>query len=312
MIPMHVPDSDWPRISVIVPTLNQGRFLEDTLRSVLDQHYPNLELIVIDGGSTDETSRILERYASQIAHSESGPDRGQSHAINKGLACATGAVWSYLNSDDLLCPGSLKRIGETFRETAIEWVGGISAIFDAESERGTVTPQEAGSMKEILTPWSRSVQHVFPCSNVCFMRRSLYERLGGFDESYHYSMDMEYYTRAHFGGIKLQRIPELLGRWRWHDDSKTVRDGSAYRFLEEELRIAATYADRLTPPDRDALEREIAWHRKTFIVRRAVHSESKKPRTSRIVRLFVEAAQHPSLLWFRPWLSALKQQLVAS
>lgn len=312
MTAINVSNSEWPRISVIVPTLNQGRFLEDTLRSVLDQQYPNLELIVIDGGSTDETPRILERHQSQIAHTESGPDRGQSHAINKGLARATGAVWCYLNSDDLLCPGSLKRIGETFRDTGIEWAGAISAIFDDEADRGTVTPQETASLKEILTPWSRSVQHVFPCSNVCFMRRSIYERLGGFDESYHYSMDMEYYTRALFAGIKLHRIPEVLGRWRWHDESKTVRDGSAYRFLEEELRIAAAYGDRLTPPDREALEREIAWHRKTFIVRRAVHCESKKPRTSRIVRLFVEAAQHPSLLWFRPWLSALKQQLVAS
>ena len=312
MATMHAPNFDWPRISVIIPTLNQGSFLDDTLRSVLNQHYPNLELIVIDGGSTDETSGIIERYKSQISHCESEPDRGQSHAINKGLARVTGAVWCYLNSDDLLCPGSLKRVGETFRDSAIEWAGGISTIFDAESERGTVTPQEAASTKEILTPWSRSVQYVFPCSNVCFMRRSIYERLGGFDESYHYSMDMDYYTRAFFAGIKLHRIPEVLGRWRWHDESKTVRDGSAYRFLEEELRIAASYADRLAPPDREAIEREIAWHRKTFIVRRAVHCESKKPRTSRIVRLFIEAAQHPSLLWFRPWLSAVKQQLVAS
>ena len=312
MIATPASNPAWPRISVIVPTLNQGRFLEETLRSVLDQNCPNLELIVIDGGSTDDTAAILQRYASRIAHSESASDRGQSHAINKGLARATGDVWCYLNSDDLLCPGSLARIGETFRDPAVEWAGGITVIFDEHSERGTVTPQDSPSLKEVLTPWARSVEHVFPCSNVCFMRRSIYERLGGFDESYHYSMDMEFYTRAHFGGIKLHRIPEVLGRWRWHDGSKTVRDGSAYRFLEEELRIAATYRDRLPPQDREELNREIARHRKTFLVRRAVHSESKKPRASRIARLLLEAAQHPTLLWFRPWLSAVKRQLLAS
>ena len=308
----HAPNPVWPRISVIVPTLNQGRFLEATLRSALDQNYPALELIVIDGGSTDETAGILKRYGPQLAYSESTPDRGQSHAINKGLARATGDVWCYLNSDDLLCPGSLSRIGEAFRDPGTEWAGGISVIFDGDSECGTVTPQETASLKEILTPWSRSVQHVFPCSNVCFMRRSVHERLGGFDESYHYSMDMEFYTRAFFAGIRLHRIPEVLGRWRWHDGSKTVRDGSAYRFLEEELRIAAAYGDRLPPADREALDREIAHHSKTFLVRRAVHSESKKPRSSRIGRLLLEAAQHPTLLWFRPWLSAVKRQLVAS
>ena len=306
------PDTAWPRISVIVPTLNQGRFLEDALRSVLDQNYPNLELIVIDGASTDETAAILQRYAPQLAYCESTADRGQSHAINKGLARATGEVWCYLNSDDLLCPGSLARFGETFRDPGIEWAGGITVIFDEHSDRGTVTPQESCSMKEILTPWARSVEHVFPCSNVCFMRRSIYERLGGFDESYHYSMDMEIYTRAFFAGVKLHRIPEVLGRWRWHTGSKTVRDGTAYRFLEEELRIATTYADRLPPLDRYELSREIARHRKSFLVRRAVHSESKKPRSSRIARLLLEAAQHPTLLWFRPWLSAVKKQFLAS
>ena len=301
-----------PRISVIVPTLNQASFLEETLRSVLDQNYPDVELIVIDGGSTDGSLAILQRYSPRLAHWESAPDRGQSHAINKGLARATGEIWCYLNSDDLLRPGSLARVGEMFRDPEVEWVGGITVIFDEHSERGTVTPQEPATVKEILTPWSRSVEHVFPCSNVCFMRRSIFQRLGGLDESYHYSMDMEFYTRAHFAGIKLHRIPEVLGRWRWHDASKTVRDGSAYRFLEEELRIAAAYGDRLPPHEREELNREIACHQKTFLVRRAVHSESKKPRSTRIARLFLEAAQHPSLLWFRPWLSALKKQIVAS
>jgi glycosyltransferase involved in cell wall biosynthesis len=308
------PDSRtaWPRISVIIPSLNQGRFLEETLRSVLDQNYPALELIVMDAGSTDSTIEILKRHAAQIAHWESTPDRGQSHAINKGLARATGDVWCYLNSDDLLCPGSLSRVGEIFRDPDVNWLGGVAVIFDEKSDRGTVTPRPCDSLKETLTPWARKVEHVFPCSNACFMRRSLYDRLGGFDESYHYSMDMEYYTRALFAGFELRRIPDVLGRWRWHSESKTVRDGHAYRFLEEELRIATAYAGRLPDADRAALNLEIARHRKSFLVRRAVHTESAKPRPRRLLRLFVEAAQKPSLFWFRPWLGAVKKQILAS
>ena len=301
-----------PRISIIVPSLNQGEFIESTLRSVLDQNYPNLELIVMDGGSKDRTVEILGRYAAQITFWESAEDRGQSHAINKGLARATGDVWCYLNSDDLLSPGSLARIGALFRDPAVDWIGGITVIFNDKADCGTVTPQEPKSPKEILTPWKRSVEHVFPCSNVCFMRRSIYEKLGGFDESYGYSMDMEYYTRAHFAGFTLTRVAEVLGRWRWHAASKTVRDGTAYRFLEEELRIAAAYADRLEPPAREELHREIAQHRKSYLVRRALHSPLEKSRASRLFRLVFEAIRHPSLMWFRPWLGAVKKQVLAS
>ena len=301
-----------PRISVIIPSLNQGEFIESTLRSVIDQEYPNLELIVMDGGSHDGTAEILQRYTSRITFWESNADRGQSHAINKGLARATGDVWCYLNSDDLLAPGSLARVGALFRNPAVHWVGGISVIFDERADRGTVTPQEPKSQKEILTPWARSVEHVFPCSNVCFMRRAIYEKLGGFDETYGYSMDMEYYTRAHFAGFTLLRVAEVLGRWRWHPASKTVKDGTAYRFLEEELRIAAAYAGRLAPLERGELQREIVQHRKSFLVRRALHSPSEKSRVSRLLRLVFEAIRHPSLMWFRPWLGAVKKQVLAS
>ena len=310
--PLATPSAALPRISVIIPSLNQGEFIETALRSVLDQNYPNLELIVIDGGSKDRTVEILKRYDSQITFWENTTDRGQSHGINKGLARATGDVWCYLNSDDLLAPGSLARIGALFCDPAVHWVGGISVIFDERADCGTVTPHEPKSQKEILTPWARSVEHVFPCSNVCFMRRSICEKLGGFDESYDYSMDMEYYTRAHFAGFTLIRIAETLGRWRWHPGSKTVKDGSAYRFLEEELRIAVAYADRLSPPEREELQREIVQHRKSFLVRRALHSPSEKSRASRLLRLVIEAIRHPSLMWFRPWLGAVKKQVLAS
>ena len=98
---------NWPAISVIVPSYNQGRFVRQTLDSILEQGYPNLELIVMDGGSDDETVDILEEYSPHLSHWVSEPDRGQSHAINKGLAVATGSLVGWLNSDDLYLPKSL-------------------------------------------------------------------------------------------------------------------------------------------------------------------------------------------------------------
>ncbi len=300
----------WPRISIIIPSFNQGRYLEQTLRSVVDQEYSALELIVMDAGSTDETKGILERYRDRIAILESQPDRGQSHAINKGLAQMTGDLWAYLNSDDLLDPGSLVRLSEFFRDPAVDWVGAVSTIFDESGDHGCVAPQEPHSIREVLTPWHRSVQHVFPCSNVCFMRRAIYERIGGFDESYHYSMDMEYYTRALFNGFQLRRVPEVLGRWRWHAESKTVRDGQAYRFFEEELRIARIYAGQLPVPEAAALRREIYEQEKWFVVRRALHENPHAPRRARLRRLLRDAWSRPSLFLFRPWLGAVKKMML--
>ena len=108
---------DWPKVSIVTPSFNQGHFIEETIRSVLDQDYPNIEYIIIDGGSTDDTVNVIKKYQGRLSYWESCRDRGQSHAINKGFEKCTGEIFNWLNSDDVLRPGSLRRIAERFVES---------------------------------------------------------------------------------------------------------------------------------------------------------------------------------------------------
>src|SRR5438094_8832498 len=113
------------KISIVTHSFNQGQFIEETIRSVLDQNYPNLEYLVIDGGSTDQTIDIIRKYETQLSYWESEKDRGQVHAINKGLARATGDIFAYLDSDDLYVPGTFEVVGEYFeKRPETEWVCG--------------------------------------------------------------------------------------------------------------------------------------------------------------------------------------------
>jgi glycosyltransferase involved in cell wall biosynthesis len=299
-----IPTSQYPRISIITPSYNQGHFIEETIRSIVSQGYPNLEYIIIDGGSTDNTIDVIQQYGSQIAYWVSEPDRGQTHAINKGLAISTGEIWSYLNSDDLLCPGALHTIAEQFQNPEIDWVGGISKIFDPQGDRGCIHPQTPISMKDYFTPWQRAQQYVVPCSNVSFMRRRVLDRCGYFDEQYDYSMDIEYYNRAIFqGNIQLHVIPKVLGRWRWHTESKTMQKGIAFGFRAEEILIAERYKQYLNADEQQQLEAELRIQSKWVTLRKANFYKQQGEKGRSWQELISGLKQYPSLLWFRPWVS---------
>lgn len=205
-----------PTISVVTPSFNQGRFLERTLLSVLEQNYPALEFIVQDGGSRDESQQILERYRGQLHHVESVRDRGQAHAINLGFRHASGGIMAYLNSDDLLLPGALNCVARFFSEhPEVDVVYGNRIIInerDQEVGRWILPPHNADALL-----WNNYLPQ-----ETLFWRRRIWDRVGGgFNETFHSALDWELWLRFHRAGARFHHLPRFLGAFRIHPQQKT-------------------------------------------------------------------------------------------
>jgi glycosyltransferase involved in cell wall biosynthesis len=206
-----------PSITIVTPSLNQGRFLEATIRSVLDQRSASLEYIVQDGGSRDGSVEIIRRHADRLARWESSPDRGQAAAINRGFAGTRGSIMAWLNSDDLLLPGALHHIGRFFSEhPETDVVYGHRVVIDedgCEIGRWILPAHRRGSMI-----WRNYIPQ-----ETMFWRRELWERTGGkVDESFDFAIDCELVARFERAGATLARLPRFLGAFRVHGDQKSV------------------------------------------------------------------------------------------
>ncbi|NPU85313.1 MAG: glycosyltransferase [Syntrophaceae bacterium] len=180
-----------PKISVVTPSFNQGRFLEKTILSVLEQDYPNIEYIVIDGGSSDGSVEIIKKYEKQLAYWISEPDRGQSHAINKGFERATGDIFGWLNSDDWYHPGALKAVVEGF--AAHPEAGALVGGGDYVGENGqllTTTVRKKVDL-ESISGW---YNHYF-WQPSCFFRREVWNSCGPLDESLTLAMDLDLWLK---------------------------------------------------------------------------------------------------------------------
>jgi glycosyltransferase involved in cell wall biosynthesis len=231
-----------PKISIVTPSYNQGAFIEETIRSVLDQNYPNLEYIVMDGGSTDGTLEILHKYDGRIRWS-SEKDHGQTDAINKGMGMASGEIRAYLNSDDLYQPGALLKVGQFFRDhPEAMWLSGRCQTIDAVG-------------KEIRRPFTAYKHfwlglhsyHVLLVLNyvaqpATFWRRAAAERIGPLNETLFYTMDYEYWLRlgAHY---PLHALPEPVARFRVHTTSKS--GNTVHLQFDEELAVAGQFGQGL-------------------------------------------------------------------
>jgi glycosyltransferase involved in cell wall biosynthesis len=207
----------WPRISVVTPSFNQGKFLEQTIRSVLLQGYPNLEYIVIDGGSTDDSVAIIKKYEGHLAYWVSEPDRGQSHAINKGFARASGEIMCWLNSDDFYLTSTLRTVAENLSQDtgAFAVVGHCVQVY----EDGRPPYHGEGrfeGIERLLKFWKGYQMH----QPSIFWRREVFEKIGYLNETQHYIMDFDYWVRVaqHF---EFKNINRELSCATYHSNAKT-------------------------------------------------------------------------------------------
>ncbi len=204
------------KISIVTPSFNQAPYLEATLRSLLTQDYPELELILIDGGSTDGSVEIIQRYAASLSHWESERDRGQSHALNKGFAHVHGDVWGWLNSDDLLEPGVLRRVAQVFAENPeVGVVYGDCVYVRADGE--TVVEKFKTEAHTRL----RHLAHRFIAQPSCFFRTSMVPP--AVREDLHYCMDYDLWLKLAARGVPFLYVPELFSRYRLHEESKSEK-----------------------------------------------------------------------------------------
>ena len=218
----------WPSISIVTPSFNQGAYLEETIRSILLQGYPNLEYIIVDGGSTDESVAIIKKYEPWLTLWVSEPDQGQPQAINKGLARCTGEIFQWINSDDYLLAGSLGKVAEALEDA--DAVAGVVINFDETGIRETLVPGELDAVKLIFaessTRWHQPG---------LWLRRQGVIACGGIDDSYHYSLDWDLTIRYLGRFNRVNRLPDVLVHFRLHPESKTVSNWE--RFMQERYRI---------------------------------------------------------------------------
>lgn len=274
-----------PTISVVVPSLNQGAFIDATLQSILGQRYPNLELIVIDGGSKDESVEVIRKYASSISYWISEPDAGQTDALIKGFSRAVGDIQCWINSDDQMANKSMFQVAEFFkRRPNAEAVFGDTAWIDWHGRLLRV-------QREI--PFNRFIwlhtYNYIPCMSM-YWRRSLYERVGGLDARFDLAMDADLWSR--FADVtRIHHVRHVWSYQRFYAEQKNVRLRDVTE-KEDELirgRCWGSVEPRFLPAKRaTALALRILWRAATGCYSRKYVRDLEKLAPNSSERSFVD------------------------
>jgi glycosyltransferase involved in cell wall biosynthesis len=283
----------YPKLSIIVPSYNQGIFIEETLLSIISQQYPNLELIIIDGGSSDNTLDIIKKYERNISYWISEKDNGQSHAINKGLQRATGEWIAWMNSDDCYLDGAFHYIFEELEYDQYDFIYGNT--YQGTTIDNSIAimhhPKHKAELKDILK-FSYSENHIVSSQSV-FIRRKLLDKTGLLDEQLHYCMDFDWYCRIYLATERRHFYIRPISFFRIHSHSKTGSGiNSGY---VESLNVAKRYLPELKKREEKEIRKYIDYVSK-------IHNLYKRPPFGLFsllllgIRYGVIARRHPRFL----------------
>ena len=235
----------WPKISIVTPSYNQGKYIEQTILSVINQNYPNLEYIIIDGGSTDETVDIIKKYEQHITYWVSEKDNGQSHAINKGIEKCTGELFNWLNSDDWYEPDTLLKIANEFmNDTSLEFVSGFE---NHVYENGETIIYNGTYLNKTIEQTIETCEVAQPST---FFKLDSIKTIGGVSNDLHYVMDGHIWIRLLLikGFNHFKKIDKTLVNFRYHESSKSVSVRLGNNFLIERTGIITSLQKEINLP----------------------------------------------------------------
>ena len=293
----------WPSISIVTPSFNQGAYLEETIRSILLQAYPNLEYMVVDGGSTDDSVAIIKKYEPWLTHWVSERDRGQAHAINKGLARCTGEIFQWINSDDYLLAGALGKVAVALGDA--DAVAGIVVNFNEAGQQESLVPGELTAVRIIFSESSTRWHQPG-----LWLRRGGVTACGGIDESYHYSFDWDLTIRYLVRFARINYLPEVLVHFRLHSQSKTVSVWE--RFMQERRQILQKLSETSSQPlIRTVCRRQIR-HLDWWEMVTRIRDDRRRSRLLRVLQLSAAVCRDPQVRLTRFTLGAFRRVLFPS
>jgi glycosyltransferase involved in cell wall biosynthesis len=293
-----------PQLTLITPSYNQGEFIEQTIRSVLLQGYPDLEFFILDGGSTDGTREIILKYEPWLAGWRCEKDAGQSAAINEGWARATGEILGWINSDDWYHPSALAAVGRHFAaEPAVAWLSG--AVDDVDGTGVFKKRHPAAPTPLARTLGRKDFGYYQPGM---FWRKALVEKVGPLDGTLNYAFDSDFWVRSLLAGFEMAAIPEPVACFREHGGSKTC--GLSPRVIEEDWKLFARYSAQLPPGERRQAAAWLRAYEADYLVATAYTLLGAGRRGEALGYLIRKVTLAPLVRPRRAWLGAILRVLV--